>query len=223
MGYDENRFSGDVDDDYRCSICRDIIEDPIASQCEHVFCKICINEWLQTQSSCPVDRTPLNSSQLCEPSRFFRNPYSRLVLKCQFESNGCQITIQIEDLKTHQNKCKFNPSVKHLCENGCEALLNRNESIKHNCVHYLKSIIAQLKDDLIKSNLREKSTTLKLEAELEKSNRRESEHEELVRDLQITISMQSDQINELKQKVQNQIKPTSKSFCNFRYFVYLNF
>ena len=140
MGFDEDRFTGEVDDDFRCSICRDIIEDPIASQCEHVFCKVCIVEWLQRELSCPVDREPLIRSQLCEPSRFFRNFYTKLVIKCEFASNGCKNNVKIEDLKSHQNKCQFNPIVKHECEKGCEALLTRNEMIRHNCVEYLKSI-----------------------------------------------------------------------------------
>lgn len=194
MGLDENRFSGDVDEDFRCPICQDIIEDPIASQCEHVFCKSCINQWLQSESSCPVDRKPLNVSLLCEPSRFFRNFYSKLVLKCDFESKGCEVIIKIEDLKTHHNKCQFNPIVKHECEKGCEALLTRNEKIIHNCVEYLKS---------------------KLKEELKKANERQSEHEELVKDLQIIITRQSNEINELKKKINSQPPVLSE----LRYFI----
>ncbi len=209
MGFDENRFEGEVDHDFRCSICRDIIEDPIASKCEHVFCKLCIYEWLQRESSCPVDRKSLNNSQLCEPSRFFRNFYSKLILKCEFESNGCQNSCKIEDLNSHQNKCKFNPIANNVCEKECDALMNISEAKNHNCVQYLKDINNKLKQDL------------------EKSNKRESEHEELIRDLQILLSTQSDEINELKQKIYSKSSISSSISSNnkfiFRvYFLFVN-
>jgi hypothetical protein len=87
--------------------------------------------------------------------------------------------------------------------------MNSNEAKNHNCVQYLKDINNKLKQDL------------------EKANKRESEHEELIRDLQILLSTQSDEINELKQKINSQSSISSGISSNnkfiFRvYFLFVN-
>jgi len=184
MGLDENRFVESVDDEFRCSICRDVIEDPIATQCEHVFCKTCINEWIQKESSCPVDRKTLNKSQLCEPSRFFRNFYSKLELKCEYESNGCDIFSKIEDLKSHQDKCKFNPSLKYECDKGCGALTSKIDEKNHNCLQFLKSDHFGFQRDI--DNL----------------TNRVLELEECVKNLQIVLSTKCDEIIALQRKIE---------------------
>jgi E3 ubiquitin-protein ligase NRDP1 len=182
MGLDENRFNSEVDEEFRCSICRDIIEDPIATQCEHVFCKLCINKWLQKDFSCPVDRKPLNNSQLCEPNRFFRNFYLKLELKCEFESNGCKKFCKIEDLFNHQKKCKYNPIVEYECEKECGALLTMKDEASHNCVQYLKNL-----------NFVQKK-------ELTKMCERETLNNELLIDMRSIVSAQYQEINGLKLK-----------------------
>jgi len=184
MGFDENRFVHSIDEEFRCSICRDIVEDPIATQCEHIFCNICINEWIQKDTSCPVDRKPLNRSQLCEPSRFFRNFYSKLELKCEYESNGCGILCKIQDLKSHQNKCKFNPIVKYECDKGCGALICRIEEKNHNCFQFLKS------------------HNLGFHRDINNLNNRVSELEECVKSLKIMLSTKCDEIIVLQQKIE---------------------
>jgi hypothetical protein len=87
--------------------------------------------------------------------------------------------------------------------------MNISEAKNHNCVQYLKDINNKLKQDL------------------EKSNKRESEHEELIRDLQILLSTQSDEINELKQKIYSKSSISSSISSNnkfiFRvYFLFVN-
>jgi hypothetical protein len=182
MGLDENRFIGGVDEDFRCSICRDIIEDPIASYCEHIFCKLCINEWLQKESSCPVDRKSLKVHHLCEPNRFFRNFYLKLELKCEFESNGCEKVCKIENLFCHQNSCQFNPWVKSECEKGCNALITKSESNSHNCVEYLNNIIHKQNEELLKFK------------------ERESEYQKSILDLQNILRSKNDEINNSQQQ-----------------------
>ena len=39
-----------------CGICRLIFIDPITLNCEHCFCKMCINEWANTNDNCPICR-----------------------------------------------------------------------------------------------------------------------------------------------------------------------
>jgi hypothetical protein len=185
MGFDENRLIDKVDDELRCSVCHDILEDPTISQCEHLFCKLYINEWLEKESSCPIDRKHLRSSQLCSSDRFFRNFYSRLKLKCIFETNGCHNICRIEDLESHQNKCQFSPLSELDCDKGCGASMVRNKASNHNCVEYLKKIIENLME------------------EKEGLIRRESENEEVITILQTSLATKFDEINALNQKIKS--------------------
>jgi hypothetical protein len=87
--------------------------------------------------------------------------------------------------------------------------MDSSEAKNHNCVQYLKDINNKLKQDL------------------EKANKREAEHEQLIRDLQILLSTQSDEINELKQKINSQSSISSGISSNnkfiFRvYFLFVN-
>ena len=39
-----------------CGICRLIFIEPITLNCEHCYCKVCINEWAKTNDDCPLCR-----------------------------------------------------------------------------------------------------------------------------------------------------------------------
>ena len=64
MGYDTERFVEAVKEGLLCGICRDVLEEPLQSPCEHAFCAACIRAWLVAQRTCPEDRQPLTSAQL---------------------------------------------------------------------------------------------------------------------------------------------------------------
>ena len=64
MGFDIERFVESVNEGLLCCICRDVLEDPLQSPCEHAFCSSCIQAWLVAECTCPEDRQPLTSSQL---------------------------------------------------------------------------------------------------------------------------------------------------------------
>jgi hypothetical protein len=72
-GYDLSRFvdlSKSDSEDYSCSICHDILRHPVVTNCcLQTFCEQCINQWLETNNTCPYDRKKLNKSQLSHPPR----------------------------------------------------------------------------------------------------------------------------------------------------------
>jgi hypothetical protein len=79
MGFEENRFVDNISDDFKCSICLEVFENPIMSpNCEHLFCKECINRWIGQHISCPIDRNNLFEAQMRPLFRFFTNAYERL-------------------------------------------------------------------------------------------------------------------------------------------------
>jgi E3 ubiquitin-protein ligase NRDP1 len=141
MGFDEKRFVNEIEDEFKCGICEEVMENPImTTKCEHIFCNQCINQWLQSNNSCPIDRFGLNSSKLRQPNRTYKLFYSRLEIKCEFESNGCQVICKIEDLESHEKTCTFNPDMKIFCDKECGAFITKDELKNHNCIQYLKDI-----------------------------------------------------------------------------------
>jgi hypothetical protein len=72
-GFELNRFVGltsNESEEYTCSICQDILRDPIVTNCcLHTFCKECMYSWLKTNNTCPFDRKKLEKNQLSLPPR----------------------------------------------------------------------------------------------------------------------------------------------------------
>jgi hypothetical protein len=75
-GYELSRFvdlSRNDSEEYICSICQDIFRNPVVTNCcLQTFCEQCINDWLETNNTCPYDRKPLNKSQLSTAPRSVR-------------------------------------------------------------------------------------------------------------------------------------------------------
>lgn len=44
-----------------CSICMELITNPILIECTHIFCGGCLVKWLKTNKNCPYCRTTINS------------------------------------------------------------------------------------------------------------------------------------------------------------------
>ncbi len=45
-----------------CSICMELIKNPIMIECTHIFCGGCLIKWLKNNSSCPYCRTNINGT-----------------------------------------------------------------------------------------------------------------------------------------------------------------
>lgn len=142
MGYDLNRFEGNVDEELICPICSFILEDPVqAPDCEHAFCKLCINQWLKLQSICPVDRAPIQPINLKPVPRILKNLLSKLRLSCDHASYGCNAFVRLENLSSHSQECEFNPKRPVICGLGCNILIAKDELKTHNCIKELRKVI----------------------------------------------------------------------------------
>lgn len=142
MGYDLNRFEGEVDEELICSICGGVLEEPVqAPVCEHAFCTACITEWLNHQLTCPVDRQVITITQLKPVPRILKNLLSRLTIKCTNADFGCESLLKLDVLNGHLSECEYNPKRPVHCENGCGLIVPLDEVGQHNCVRELHSII----------------------------------------------------------------------------------
>lgn len=149
MGYDLDRFTGEIDEELKCPICCGVLEEPLqGSRCEHAYCRKCIIEWMKTSESCPVDRQGLRASQLQPIPRIVRNLLNHLHIRCDFASGGCQDIVRLEDLANHRSSCPFNPEYPVPCARGCGALVPKNLLPKHDCVRDLRDLLCSQQKEI---------------------------------------------------------------------------
>lgn len=142
MGYDLERFTGEVDEELKCPICCGVLEDPLqGSRCEHAYCRKCIVEWMQTSESCPVDRQSLRQPNLQPIPRIVRNLLNHLHIHCDFAAGGCSDVVRLEDLANHRKACPFNPEFPVPCNLGCGAKVPKNQLDRHDCVRDLRDLL----------------------------------------------------------------------------------
>jgi len=142
MGYDIQRFEGEVDEELLCPICSGVLEEPLqAPQCEHAFCASCIHEWLSRQPTCPVDRNPITPNQLKPVPRILRNLLSRLLIACDNASFGCTVVVKLDLLPNHLVECEHNPKKPVQCELGCGLVIPKDELKEHHCVRELRMLV----------------------------------------------------------------------------------
>lgn len=163
MGYELERLVNEIDDEFLCSICTMVLENPMQSPCEHTFCNDCIKEWLSVQATCPVDACELTFNEIKPTPRYFRNMLAKVQIKCTFgklhpihhpiasiinvlfsEPNGCQAIVSLEEVQRHLSKCDFDPNAKVICHKEC----NIKIAILSEEVDRQKEEIAKLTEDL---------------------------------------------------------------------------
>ena len=101
MGWDINRFPDrhNVIDSLICTVCTDVVEDPVQTPCEHCFCRGCITQWLQQgNSSCPVDREGLTLNTLKPLNRMTMQVLNKLNVYCKNYGEGCVLMTSFENM-----------------------------------------------------------------------------------------------------------------------------
>ena len=132
-GYEDSRFEKDIDDDFHCSICFNVLKDPrTCKNNDHAFCLDCISEHLRVNSeTCPECKEDLTVATLRRP-RFLNNRLSKLKINCDHASRGCLEYICVEDLESHAGSCGFAPV---MCSNeNCGMVINKQEREHHETV-----------------------------------------------------------------------------------------
>jgi len=158
MGIDTALAIDKLEDEFVCSICHDILHDPIViSRCEHYFCNNCIRPWIQANSTCPKDRDPVEEAGLRQPVRFFRNKLADVRLRCQFSS--CNREITYEGFERHKTNCPHNPDAWMEC-----TFCHFKHMIKQESIHK-KTCIPFLHDTIDKKESEKKKVERKREAD----------------------------------------------------------
>ena len=130
-GYDDSRFEKDVDEEFHCSICYNVLKEPrMCRNNEHIFCLDCISEHLKVNSeTCPECNEHLSLDTLRKAPRVLRNCLSKLKINCDYASRGCPKFTRLEELETHVSNCGYAPV---LCSNAeCGMEINKQDKVHH--------------------------------------------------------------------------------------------
>ena len=129
-GYEDSRFEKDVDENFHCSICYNVLKEPrMCRNNEHVYCLACISEHLKVNSqTCPECNEHLSVDTLRRP-RVLNNMLSKLKINCDYASRGCPEFTCVEGLETHVANCEFAPV---FCSNeNCGMEINKQDQVHH--------------------------------------------------------------------------------------------
>ena len=129
-GYEDSRFEKDVDENFHCSICYNVLKEPrTCRNNDHIFCLACISQHLKVNSqTCPECNEHLSVDTLRRP-RLVNNVLSKLKINCDHANRGCPEFTCLEDLKTHVANCGCAPV---LCSNAeCGMEINKQDKVRH--------------------------------------------------------------------------------------------
>ncbi|KAM4022511.1 LOW QUALITY PROTEIN: E3 ubiquitin-protein ligase PDZRN3 [Anomaloglossus baeobatrachus] len=128
MGFELDRFSGEVDPDFKCNLCNRVLEDPLTTPCGHVFCAGCVLPWVVQQGSCPVKCQRISAKELNHVLPL-KSLILKLEIKCDNYSRGCDKVVRLQSLGEHAEMCDYSPAK---CRNkGCSEVLNLRDMDAH--------------------------------------------------------------------------------------------
>ena len=115
-------------EDINCPICLDILTEPqMCMNCQNVYCKKCIDNWLQKSSTCP---------NRCQSTKFDKSLSTiEMLSKLKFICDKCDSIISYDDMKNHSlsNCKKNNNNIENPTNNE-----NNSQTNKINSKNYLK-------------------------------------------------------------------------------------
>ena len=207
-GYEDCRFEKDVDENFHCSICYNVLKEPrTCRNNEHIFCLACITQHLKVNSqTCPECNEHLSVDTLRRP-RVLNNMLSKLKINCDHASRGCPEFTCLEDLKTHVANCGYAPV---LCSNAeCGMEINKQDKVHHETkvCDYRKvkcHDCGQIREDVgtLKGSLMELDG--KVEQAVKEINKEMNEKlEESVKEINVKVEASVKEINE---KVEASVK-----------------
>ncbi|XP_075039571.1 E3 ubiquitin-protein ligase PDZRN3 isoform X2 [Mixophyes fleayi] len=128
MGFELDRFCGEVDPDFKCNLCNRVLEDPLTTPCGHVFCAGCVLPWVVQQGSCPVKCQRISAKELNHVLPL-KSLILKLDIKCDNYSRGCDKVVKLQNLGEHAEMCDYSPAK---CRNkGCNEVLNLKDMDAH--------------------------------------------------------------------------------------------
>lgn len=116
-----------------CNICKNIVWNPMeCNKCEHCFCKICIDNWLNQSRTCPFKCNNMTFKE----SRMARSMLSNLLFKC----SKCGEVIKYENSEIHSHNCIYKHN-KNIPYNTKRSKLDKYDEVEIECHEHPLTII----------------------------------------------------------------------------------
>lgn len=137
-------------EEFNCTICHMVMTDPVRCQEEHLFCRGCIESWLKSCPTCPVDKKKIKNGNKkgVFDARMAKSFIDKLTIKCP---TGCSNTNANSNTNNFVNgddeqalkRPKLSPSVDQSAENckwtGVVGDVGEHlatcDHVRHPCVH----------------------------------------------------------------------------------------
>lgn len=92
-----------------CPICTQVLQNPVQTSTDHLFCEEELLEWMTISSLCPVTKVQLIAQEIKKPSRIILNMLAELEVYCPNKVNGCKWTGLNETMGAHFRSCDHKP------------------------------------------------------------------------------------------------------------------
>ena len=90
-----------------CPICTNVLENPVQTPSEHLFCEDELLEWMLRSEICPVTKQKLDPSTIVKPGRIVLNMLSELERFCPNKESGCEWQGKCSNVPGHYKSCAF--------------------------------------------------------------------------------------------------------------------
>ncbi|XP_064389747.1 TNF receptor-associated factor 5-like [Halichondria panicea] len=138
----EPAFVKELSDKYKCSICTNLLDTPVLTECcgQH-YCKACIEKWIirKKESVCPHCRAENFNKIIALP---LVRKIKELGVYCTNRNNGCKAVINYEHFQKHVIECLFG-AVE--CTNDCSTAGLLRNKLEHHCKQECPSRIVHCK------------------------------------------------------------------------------
>ena len=92
-----------------CSICHGVLEAPVQTACEHLFCEEELVEWMCHGNRCPVCAAELVAEEVVRAPRAIVGLIEDLECHCAYAIHGCPWTGDSAAARRHAPSCEFAP------------------------------------------------------------------------------------------------------------------
>lgn len=106
LGYPLEWFVESIDAYLTCGICCNVLRDPLATECGHVYCTICIQSWIEIYGVCPERCGEVDVESLRRVD-YLDKKISCLHTLCKYYKAGCKVSIQFFEKESHERQCRY--------------------------------------------------------------------------------------------------------------------
>lgn len=99
--------SRSVDDYLKCGICSNVLREPRATRCGHVYCLSCLLGWIDAYGICPQRCGEVEADQM-KRALHIEKRISGLLTLCKYQQYGCTVQVPLADKALHESTCPYN-------------------------------------------------------------------------------------------------------------------